>query len=187
MIETINELFEFIKNPVLGKDENTKFIYRLKKFFSIFIISLITSFFFTMLISLLEESGFISTDKHSVEDLFKKLTALQFFIFAVVIAPLLEETIFRAPLTLFKKKKAFKISFYAFAIAFGFIHITNYEITKNILLFSPLLIAPQIFAGFYFGFIRVKFGLVWSIALHATYNGFLFSLFILIKDAITQS
>lgn len=187
MNQTVNELFAFIKNPVLGKDKNTKFSYRLKKFFSVFVISLVTSFFFTILISVLEESGFISTDKHSVESLFKKLTALRFFVFAVVIAPLVEETIFRAPLTLFKNKKGFKIAFYAFAIAFGFIHITNYEITKNILLYSPLLIAPQIFAGFYFGFIRVKFGLVWSIALHAAYNGFLFSLFLLAKDAITQN
>lgn len=187
MKETINELIAYIKNPVLEKDENLNFSYRLKKFFSIFFISLLTSFFFTILISLLEESGLISTEKHSVENLFKKLSALHFFIFAVVVAPLIEESIFRAPLTLFKKKKNFKIAFYVFAISFGFIHITNYEITKSILLFSPLLIAPQIFAGFYFGFIRVKFGLMWSIALHATYNAFLFSLFLFAKDAITQS
>jgi membrane protease YdiL (CAAX protease family) len=187
MKETVNELIAFFKNPVLGKDENTNFTYRLKKFFSIFIISLITSFFFTILISFVEESGLISTEDHSVEDLFEKLSPLYFFIFAAILAPLIEECIFRAPLTLFKNKKAFKIAFYAFAIAFGFLHITNYEMTKNILLFSPLLIAPQIFAGLYFGFIRVKFGLLWSIALHATYNALLFSLFLLAKDALTQS
>ncbi|MFT4575965.1 MAG: membrane protease YdiL (CAAX protease family) [Polaribacter sp.] len=185
MNETVNELIAFIKNPVLEKDENTTFLYRLNKFFLLFLISLLTSFFFTLFISALEESGLISTQQHAVESLLKKLSTLQFFIFAVLIAPVLEESIFRAPLTLFKKGKNFKIAFYAFAIAFGFIHITNYEITTSILLFSPLLIAPQVFAGLYFGFIRVKFGLVWSIALHATYNAFLFSLFLLAKNAIT--
>ncbi len=185
MKETVTELFAYIKNPVLGKDENTNFTYRLKKFFSIFIISLITSFFFTICIAIIEESGFISTENHAAESLLKELSAFHFFIFAVVIAPILEESIFRAPLTLFKNKKAFKIAFYTLALLFGFIHITNYEITTNILLFSPILIAPQVFAGFYFGFIRVRFGLLWSIALHATYNGLLFSLFLLTKDAIT--
>ncbi len=187
MTKTVNELFEFIKSPVLEADENIKFSYRLKKFFSIFIISLITSFFLTMLISILEEAGFISTEAHAVENIFQKEGPVYFFFFAVIIAPLIEEMIFRAPLTLFKNKKGFKIAFYTFAIAFGFIHIANYEITTNILLFSPLLIAPQIFAGFYFGFIRVKFGLVWSIALHATYNAFLLSIFLLAKDAIGQN
>lgn len=187
MIETVNELIEFIKNPVLGKDENTKFSYRLKKFFLIFVISLATSFFFTILLSILNKSGFISTEEHAVKNIFETKGAVYFFFFAVIMAPLLEESIFRGPLTLFKKKKGFKIAFYAFAIAFGFLHITNYEITKNILLFSPLLLAPQIFAGFYFSFIRVKFGLLWSIALHSTYNAFLLSLFLLTKDVITQN
>jgi len=185
MKETVIDLFTYIKNPVLEIDKNENFTYRLKKFFSIFLISLTTSFFFTMCIAIIEESGFISTENHAADNLFKELSAFHFFIFAVIIAPILEECIFRAPLTLFKKKKPFKIAFYTFAIAFGFIHITNYEITNTILLFSPILIAPQIFAGLYFGYIRVKFGLLWSIALHATYNFFLFSLFLLAKDAIT--
>jgi len=185
MISTINELIHFIKHPVIGEDENTQFSYRLKKIFSIFLISLITGFFFTLFISIIEEAGFISTEEHSVDNILKTQGAVHFFIFAVIIAPILEESIFRAPLTLFKKKKSFKIAFYAFALAFGFIHITNYDITTNILLFSPLLIAPQFFAGLYFGFIRVRYGLLWSIALHATYNAFFLSLFLLSKDAIT--
>ncbi len=187
MIETVNELIGFIKNPVIGEDANAQFSYRLKKFFSIFVISVVTAFFFTLFISIIEDAGFISTEEHSVDNILKTQGPVHFFIFAVLIAPLLEESIFRAPLTLFKNKKRFKIAFYAFAIAFGFIHITNYDITTNILLFSPLLIAPQIFAGFYFGFVRVKFGLLWAIALHATYNAFFLSLFLFSKDAITQN
>jgi membrane protease YdiL (CAAX protease family) len=103
MRETLFELFAYIKNPVLEKDENTNFTYRLKTFFSLFLISLLTAFIFTISISLVEESGFISTRKHAIESLFEKATPVYFFVLAVIIAPLVEESIFRAPLTLFKK------------------------------------------------------------------------------------
>ena len=49
-------------------------------------------------------------------------------------------------------------------------HISNFEMTKQVLLFSPLLVAPQISVGFLLGYIRVRFGLIWSMALHACYN-----------------
>ena len=131
---------------------------------------------------------------------------------AAVIAPILEEMIFRAPLALFKSpltlyikpipfsdwkiefptiqirflenSKAFKIAFYFFALAFGFIHLSNYEIDSQILLFSPILVAPQLVIGVIFGFVRVRLGLPWAILMHAAYNGILVSLFLLAKDAI---
>lgn len=49
-------------------------------------------------------------------------------------------------------------------------HISNFEMSTQVLLFSPLLVAPQISVGFLLGYIRVKFGLLWSMALHAIYN-----------------
>ena len=185
MKETLENLVVFIKNPILEKDKNTAFSHRLKTFFNLFIISLTTSFIFTLLMSILEEAGILTTDNHAVEELFKKLSPINFFMFVVVLAPLIEESVFRGPLTLFKQPKYFKVAFYIFAITFGLVHITNYEMTTRILICSPVLIAPQFFAGMYFGFIRVRFGLLWSIALHATYNGFLFSLYLLAKDVVT--
>ena len=185
MKETLEDLVAFIKNPILEKDKNTAFSHRLKTFFNLFIISLTTSFIFTLLMSLLEEAGILTTDNHAVEELFKTLSPLHFFMFVVVFAPLIEESVFRGPLTLFKQPAYFKVAFYLFAITFGFVHITNYEMTTKILICSPILIAPQFFAGMYFGFIRVRFGLLWSIALHACYNAFLFSLYLLAKDVVT--
>ena len=95
------------------------------------------------------------------------------FVFAALIAPVFEELIFRAPLTAFKKKNQFRIAFYVFAILFGFVHITNFELTTNVLILSPILVLPQTLVGGYFGFIRVRFGLLWSIALHGSYNAIL--------------
>ena len=186
MKTVLGELIDYIKHPVLEKDPNTAVFYRLKKLISLFFISLGTSIVLTIIISFLEESNLVSTGKHSIEELLKDTSGLYFFIYAVVFAPIIEELIFRAPLTLFKKPVYFRISFYTFAVVFGFLHIINYEITLDIILFSPILIAPQLCIGLYLGFIRIRFGLLWSIALHAAYNGFLAMLFLLAKDAIKQ-
>jgi hypothetical protein len=48
-------------------------------------------------------------------------------------------------------------------------------------LLSPLLVAPQLTVGVFLGFIRVRFGLNWAIALHAFYNLILVGPAILLK------
>ena len=108
-----------------------------------------------------------------MEDMMKNLSKPVIFLFVVVIAPLFEELIFRAPLTLFKGKKSFRIGFYVFAVLFGLVHISNFTMTTNVLLLAPILVLPQTLLGGYLGFIRVRFGLGWSMALHACYNGVL--------------
>ncbi len=172
MTETFHELVTYLRNPILEKDTNTDLPYRLRKFFHLLLISIITSLLLTPLFGLVESLGLVNMEEHKVTELMKQFTKGTLFLFTVVLAPLLEELIFRAPLVVFKDKKQFKIAFYLFAIIFGFIHLTNFKITTNILLLAPLLVAPQIILGSYLGFIRIKFGLIWSILLHATYNCF---------------
>ena len=94
----------------------------------------------------------------------------------------MEEIIFRGPLILFKQIKLFKIAFYAIGIIFAYVHLFNFELTTNVILFSPLLVAPQFFVGLIFGYIRIRFGLLWSILLHSLYNGLLVSLFLLVSN-----
>lgn len=60
-------------------------------------------------------------------------------------------------------------------------HITNFEINTTIILLSPVLVLPQILLGGYFGYVRVRLGLQWSILLHSMYNGILFSIGFLIE------
>lgn len=190
MTQTLDDLIQYIKNPVLQRDDNKAFSYRLKTLIFLVCISIISTFTVSIFISFIEAFGFVETGKHSIEEIFKdkNSSTLKLFLLAVVSAPLIEEVIFRAPLTLFKKPLYFKYAFYSTAIIFGYIHLFNYqEINANMILFSPILVAPQILVGLYLGFIRVKFGLLWSIALHAVYNGVLMSLFLLVKDAVTQS
>lgn len=172
MRATFNELITYLKNPVLEKDTNKDHNYRFKKFFHLLIISIITGALLSPLFVLIEELGLVNMNDHAMEELMRTYSKPAIFLFAVVAAPLIEELIFRAPITLFDERKTFRIMFYVFAVIFGLIHLSNFNISRNVLLLAPLLVAPQTILGGYLGFIRVKFGLIWSILLHASYNAF---------------
>ena len=161
----IKELIAFFKNPTLEKDNNTSFIYRIKIFGQLIVVCLLTVFIISPIFTIIQD--------HALEEMMQKLSKPIVFVFATIVAPVFEEAIFRAPLTAFKKEKQFKIGFYVFAILFGLVHITNFKITPSVLLLAPILVMPQIFVGGFLGFIRVRFGLLWSIALHGSYNGIL--------------
>jgi membrane protease YdiL (CAAX protease family) len=173
MIELFKEVFAYLKNPVLEKDENTNVNYQFLKFFKLLGICLIAGFAISPIFGILEAFNLINLENHAAQEMMKNMSKIQVVFFAVILAPLIEELIFRGPLLLFKNPKYFKIAFYTLAVLFGFVHLTNFEITQNILLLSPILVLPQILLGGYLGFICVKFGLHWSILLHAGYNGIL--------------
>lgn len=173
MKETFSELITYLRNPVLEQDSNSSFKYRIKKFSYLLLLCLAIGFVFSPIFVLIEESGWIDMEEHAMKDMMDRFSKPVIFFLAVIIAPLFEELIFRAPLTLFKKPKNFKIAFYFFAILFGLVHITNFKITQNVILLAPVLVAPQTILGGVFGFIRVRFGLSWSILLHGFYNGIL--------------
>lgn len=183
MRELLKELFLFLKKPILVKDENTNFNYRFTIFLRLLILSLATGFVISPVFSILENLEIINLDNHASKQMIKEFSKIQVVLFTVILAPLLEELIFRAPITAFKNPKYFGFFFYLLAILFGYIHITNFEISQNILLVSPILVLPQILLGGYLGFIRVRFGLIWSIALHASYNGILVSISLLFETS----
>lgn len=65
----------------------------------------------------------------------------------------------------------FGIIFYLSSIIFALGHIQNYTNISKVWLILPLLIFPQLLAGIVFGYIRVKFGFLYSTAMHMAYNG----------------
>lgn len=166
----LEELLLFAKNPVYEQDITNPFANKLKTFIKLLIIALCTSIVLLLIASVVENLLQLEMGKHAMDDLFDNYSPLLIFFLAVVVAPFFEELLFRGPLVFFKNSNSFKIVFYAFTTAFGFMHISNFEMSTQVVLFSPLLVAPQIGVGFILGFIRVKFGLVWSMALHACYN-----------------
>lgn len=182
MKETFQNLINYLKNPVLEKDTNTNLSYRFNIFFQILVISILTGIVISPIFMLFEELKWVNMENHKVEALFENMGILQIFLLGAMLIPILEEALFRGPITAFKKPKSFKIAFYALALLFGFIHISNFEITTNVVLLSPFLVLPQILLGSYFGYIRVRFGLQWSMLLHGCYNGTLILLSFLFES-----
>jgi hypothetical protein len=79
---------------------------------------------------------------------------------------------FKDTLTIFWNKY-FRLIFYAFALLFGYMHLGNYYMDHySMILLSPFFIFPYIFIGLNLGYIRLKYGIVFSILLHGFYNAF---------------
>lgn len=166
----LRELLVFLKNPTYRTDENRDFKYRAGVFFQLLGLSLAVSFILGWLIGGIQVIFDLDFGKHAVDDFFERYSLLLVLLGAVIVAPVLEELIFRAPLSLFKQKRTFPLIFYAFTLTFGFYHITNFEMRQTTILLAPVLVAPQLVVGTILGYIRIRFGLVWAIALHACYN-----------------
>ena len=67
-------------------------------------------------------------------------------------------------------KKHFALIFYSFTFLFGVIHFFNFANFKELWFVLPLLFAPQIFLGFILSYIRMGYGLPWSIFYHFFHN-----------------
>ena len=180
----LKELLNYLKNPVLETDQNQSCIYRFKVFFSLLFLSLSISFFLSIVTGILTFTGVLHENNHLTDSLLNDSNELKILFLASILAPIIEELIFRAPLVLFKQASVFKIAFYIITTIFAYVHIFNFEINDNVLLFSPLLVAPQFIIGLIFGFIRIRFGLIWAIGMHGTYNGILVVLFLLAKHGV---
>lgn len=175
------QLIAFFKNPVYIPDENKEFDYRMGIFWKLLLYCLICSIVFGILIGAVKMAIGLDTGQHALDSFMEKYSPIVLFLAAVVAAPVLEEFIFRAPMVFFKNNPRFKIAFYLFTLVFGFYHITNFEINTSVLLLSPLLVAPQLSVGLFLGFIRVRFGIRWAIALHAAYNFILIGPFVVLQ------
>ena len=64
----------------------------------------------------------------------------------------------------------FKWIYYSSFVLFAWIHILNYDITLEVLLLMPILTLPQLIGGVVYGFVRVKYGFVYSCILHGLNN-----------------
>jgi len=165
-------VWNYLKNPVYEEDENTDIHYRIGIVFKYVLYSLVISLLFLALSASLETLFNLEVGKHASED-FMNISPWLIIGSVVILAPVFEELIFRGPMSLFKESPFFKFSFYVLTIAFGYIHIFNFEMNVATILLSPLLVMPQINLGIFAGYIRVRFDLLWSILLHAMYNLFL--------------
>ncbi len=172
MISTYNSILKYLKNPLYVPQVDLPTIEKLKTVGHALVICFVFVFITAIPIYIIGATNLINLEEHANSQLLEKYSPMMVFFLAAIAAPIIEECIFRAPLYLFRKvKKNFKYIFYVFALIFGFIHISNYEITATSLILSPLLVAPQIVAGLVLGYTRVRLGLQYSILLHSLFNG----------------
>jgi membrane protease YdiL (CAAX protease family) len=96
----------------------------------------------------------------------------------LVIAPLLEEGIFRFPLRFFVGFSYFKWLVYVFCLLFAGIHLTNFEFSKASVWVLPIVL-PQLWAGFLLSYTRLRYGIWYAVLLHSLHNlwALLFHLF----------
>ena len=63
--------------------------------------------------------------------------------------------------------------FYGSTLLFALVHVTNYTpLTTQTFLLAPLLVLPQFVGGTMLGYIRIRYGIGFSILYHAAFNAF---------------
>lgn len=146
-----------------------------------------------------ERAGLIDLGGHKISKQLQLLPPWLIILFGAFIIPFIEELIFRLylrlkqnyPARLFilitsitgKKNKEniktyieskwqayYKGIFYLSALIFALVHIVNFKYSITLLIFVPILVAPQLILGLFTGYLRVKYGLIWGFYLHALHN-----------------
>ncbi|WP_299886515.1 CPBP family intramembrane glutamic endopeptidase [uncultured Lacinutrix sp.] len=185
MNKTFIDIITFLKAPNCESRESLPIKQKLIVVLYTLCFSFIVAISLGMLISVFDHLEIIDMNKHANSELFENFSPIKVLFLVAIVAPVLEELIFRAPITLFcKYNRQFKYIFYAFAIAFGYVHLFNFEIHALIILLSPILVLPQIILGMFLGYIRIKLGLPYSILLHGLYNGILSAPILLFGDML---
>lgn len=163
-------LIDFLKNPVYEEDTGVDSKHKFINTIQYLGLALAISMGLGILIVWVQTITGLNLGRHAMHRFMEEFSLGMVFLSAVVIAPFLEELLFRGPLIWFRNSRKFNFIFYAITILFGTYHITNFQWTTDVLVLAPLLVAPQISVGAILGFIRIRHGLVWAILLHACYN-----------------
>ncbi len=192
-MEILKDFISFVKKPTEFFSDKLSFKEKLKMLF----ILLLGQLVFVLCIiypALFLVDGYVMPLKTKSFD----LGIFELLLLGILVAPFIEEIVFRLPLRYKRNyifqlfnfisgnrvqkiwKKYYIFFFYAFAITFGLLHITNYENTE--LLFyciAPILVVSQLLGGFILGYMRLRAGFFWGFLLHALFNGIAFLVSIL--------
>ncbi len=193
------DFFQFLKKPVDHSNTNQTLKEKVTKLFLILILDIAIAGICILLLFALNTYGLFSLENHKLVEVLKTMPKSEVIFAYIVAVPLLEEIIFRLYLRyktnyllrffilLFyvagkenkehTEKRIKKIwykqyvyIFYFSAVLFGFVHVFNFDFDFKMLLLFPILTAPQIFAGIFMGYLRVRYNLIWGYFLHAIHN-----------------
>ncbi|MGY8915428.1 MAG: CPBP family intramembrane glutamic endopeptidase [Flavobacteriales bacterium] len=174
-------VWKYIKNPVYREYHNSPSVYKKTISLSLLKWNLIIGLAIVVFNYGLSEVFGFDMGEYSSEKLFSQNSTWIIFLTVSIMAPIIEEALFRGPLVYFRNSPFFKYVFYTSVLLFAIVHIFNFEGDTKLYYFTPFLIAPQLITGVFLGYIRVKLGLKWSILLHATFNTVLIGPILLLK------
>jgi uncharacterized protein len=186
LIQAYSTFFKFVVSP------NSKVLkvtlVRKQRFIEVCLyfscLSIVVSTLTGVLQFFLAEVGFLNhfNGDENFEDLFKN--PFETIVAMVIIAPLIEESLFRFGIGFYRNSFFFKWIYYLSSLIFGFVHFFYYDFTNSSYFLIPLITLPQICCGFIFGYVRVAYGIGYSILLHSIYNSFIL-IFIVINFLVT--
>jgi len=164
--------FSMIYAPI-----NEELTFRLFLKFSYIRLGIGLSFFLFFLLEIIDPLGFPLLT--TVSDRYFQDTPFLFFSLSIIITLIfgfllgfLIKTFINKKRIILLYEKYFPLIFYFAVLTFGFAHITNYTNLKQFWYIIPVLVTPQLSIGLFLGYVRVKYGLFWSIILHAIHNSF---------------
>ncbi len=201
ILKTYQRFLNFLKRPDDRNVSRVGLSFKLSTFFSLLLLNVVFSCLWIL--------GFRLVGVEGLENLNSGLMNLPFgtlILIGVVLAPFLEELVFRFPMKYSRNyllqflialvalvapetskkaiytnvrafwKRYFWVFFYLMTSLFAFVHIYNFVDAKQLLLWSPLLTLAQFVTGLIIGYIRVRFGFIWGWYYHAIYNLLFFTL-----------
>ena len=202
-----SSLVQFVGSPTDGRYLGKTNVDKLKDVLCLIGIQFLLLIPASMIVGLLEEFGNLNLPDHKLEEFFQDAGPAMMILMGVILAPLLEELIFRTFITLrrfypllffiasgnrknqnlrIRKvfgiwKTLFPVLVYVSAVLFGYVHVFNFE--DDISLWkAPFAVLPQLILGFTLAFTRVRYGLVWSMLNHAIWNLIPISILIAFPD-----
>ncbi|GGW25904.1 CPBP family intramembrane glutamic endopeptidase [Arenibacter certesii] len=173
-------VWSFVKSPDGAQWRHISTGTKLNVMFQLLILGLVLGISTGIFLGLITEISGVDLGTHASEKWLEKSTFSVIF-FVAVLAPVLEEILFRGPLTWFKDKTYFKYVYYTSIVLFGGVHLSNFELSNELYALSLIVVAPQIILGAILGYIRIRMGLKWAIFLHASHNGVLLVPLVIMK------
>lgn len=198
IFSTLRRIFVFLRKPNL---KTYKSLPISQKFATVLILLVLQLIFINIYLFFLNQI-FKDPELLSTKISFEEMGFGYMLLLGCLFAPFVEEFVFRFPLKykrnyiflfissllIFKSdnkdnsykakrhyREYFGIFFYFMAFLFALAHFTNFKHTQDLLMYLPLLVLSQFFGGLILGFLRIRFGFLWSVFYHALWNFIVFT------------
>ncbi|WP_134089938.1 CPBP family intramembrane glutamic endopeptidase [Olivibacter sp. XZL3] len=183
VLDEIKKINAFIREPVEFFSEPLSRIEKVRIFFIAFLYKLVVVCLFLAILYMVDKYLMV------LRQPLLNMRLWVYLLFAIIVAPLLEELIFRLPLRyhqnwLWRKierlfglepsvfwKKNYRYILYTCVLLFGVIHLVNYSNSEFFFyLIAPVIVGSQLFGGLILSYTRLKLGFWWSVVKHGLWN-----------------